>query len=205
MTVGIVDILEVVDIENHERNRIALAVQFLLFAKEDSAKASTVETTGKRVFLAGTFVLALLDFEGAEVLLELFLFFLVHRAFAAVVEEPDNQDDKERDEPERDKSRHEIDLGNFLALETEFLDFHSTVTERSVSPRLDFDKRNVREIDPRLVDIDFVLGNPLARHCSGQHVAQFIFVGRRHKGKPRNRTQERQIESSVMRRTIGTD
>ena len=99
MAVCIVHILEVVDVENHERHREAGPVELFLFAEENTAKASTVEAPGKRVFLTGLLVLALFDFESAEVLLEFLLLLLFNRAFTTVIEEPDNQDDKEGDKP----------------------------------------------------------------------------------------------------------
>ena len=65
MSVSIVDILEVVDVKNHERDRAPAPVQLFLFAEEHAAESGTVETTRKRVFLAGLLVFALFYFESA--------------------------------------------------------------------------------------------------------------------------------------------
>ena len=165
MTVSVVHVLEMVDVKNHERDRRPRTVQLFLFAEKHTAKASTVEAAGQRIFLAGLFVFALFDFESAEVPLQLFLLFPIDSAFTAIVKEPDNQDDKERDKPESDKRRHEVHLRNLLALKAQAPDFPAAIAERSVRPSLDFNKRDVRKIYTSLMDIDFVLGDPPARHA----------------------------------------
>ena len=154
-----------VDIEHHERDRATILAQVLLLTQEDAAEARTVEASGQRVLLAGLLVFALLDLQGSEVLLEFLLLALVGHAFAAIVEEADDKDDKERDKPDRNEDRDEVDLRNLLALEAEPPNFEGSVTERGVRTRLDFDKRDVREVDARLVDVDFVLGDPPGRHA----------------------------------------
>ena len=154
-----------VDIEHHERDRAAVLAQVFLFTQQNAAEARTVEAARERVLLAGLLVFALLDLQGGEVLLEFFLLALVGHAFAAVVEEADNQDDEERDEPNDHEDRDQVHLGNLLALEAEAADFERTVTERSIGARLDFDKRDVREVDACLVHVDFVLGDPPGSHA----------------------------------------
>ena len=163
VAVSIVHMLEVVNIQNHEGHRAIVLAQVFLFAHEHAAKASTVEATRKRVFLAGLFVFALLDFESAQVLFEFFTLFLAGRTFTAVVKEADHQNHEEGNEPEGHKCRRKFSLRNLLALEAETLDFKRSVTKRSVRTRLNFNQRNVRKVDPCIVDVNAVLCHPRHR------------------------------------------
>ena len=165
MTVSIVHVLEVVDIQDHEGDRAVVLAQVFLFAHQHAAKARTVKAARKRVLLAGLLVFALLDLEGAQVLFKLFSFLLAGRTLAAVVEEADHEDNEEGDEPEGDQRRRKLFLLDLLALEAEALDFKRSVPKRSIRTRLDFDHRDIRKVDPRLVDVDLVLGYPPARHA----------------------------------------
>ena len=144
---------------------VRFSVEVLLFAQEHTAEAGAVETASKRVGTAGLLVFALLDFESLEVALQFFLALLVRGALAVVVEEADDEDDEEGDEPDRDDDGHEVGPRDLLALEAESADFERAVAERGVRARLDLDKRDVREVDARLVDVDFVLGDPPGRHA----------------------------------------
>ena len=165
VTVSIVHVLEVVDIQDHEGHGAVVLLQIFLFAHEHAAETGTVQAACQRVFLAGLFVFALLDLEGAQVLFKLFAFLIVGRAFATVVKEADHKDNKEGNEPEGDQRRRKFFLLDFLALEAEALDFERPVPERSIRARLDLDQGDVREVNPRLVNVDFVLGDPPARYA----------------------------------------
>ena len=162
-----------VDIQNHEGNGASVLYQFFVFTHKHAAEARTVQATRQRVFLAGLFVFALLDFQGLQVLFQFLALFLVGSPFTAVVEEADNQDNEEGHEPDSDDDGHQVCPGNLLSLEAEAADFHGAVAQGSVGTRLDFDKGHVGQVHAGLVHVDFVLGHPPARHAE--------FLGHEHR------------------------